>query len=184
MPSFHFHFCDDAKDTIIATTFFPEGFKEPWTMPGAGNMPLNIVQTLLTTCFIDQNKMGEGADESEQDNQKLDEATQKKLDVLTAKMEANKANLEKLDQKASAGKNLSKDDLAKISESIEEGRKIQESIQDALPHAPGKYFFEVSHNNGSSLMVDEKIDGKKLSPSNTAIVYAWFKIQIKQEPKK
>lgn len=175
MPDIRFHLCDEGKDTIIVHSILPEGFKETWDMPGMGKVSAGYVQALLIGCFLDESHIEESASELE--------AHEAEIMADLQKQAANmKAEQGKYRQELAKGKAPSIEQQAKWKQMGEE--MLNTSMMDKYaPHRGGNYFFPVNLKN-DKIMIEERIDGKKLFPDNEGIIYAYFKIQLSQERKK
>lgn len=175
MPDIRFHLCESRKDTIIAHAIFPEGFRETWSIPGMGSMSAGIVQGLLMLWFEDQNHVDESVSEVEGHKGEIEAEFQKQA----AKM---KTEAEKYRQGMTKGKAPTMEQQAKWKRMTEDMLAIS-NIKKYAPHRIGNFFFPITLKN-EKVMIDESLDGKKLFPDNTGIIYAFFKIQLAQEPRK
>ena len=177
-PDIRFHLCDDSKDTIIIHTIFPEGLVEKWNIPysASKNPSQPFVQNLLNAGFLDIKNVKLSASEAKSNEDKM----KKEIEELGVKM---KAMAEEMEKQMKAGKRPIAEQMAKISKMQNMGNEMQQSFTKYVPHAIGNYFFEVPIQNGNNVMIHAIIDGKKLFPENTELVYAIFKIDVKQELK-
>ena len=171
-PDTRFHFCEEGgKDTIIVHGIFPVGFKEPWIYPHIGSIEAGVVKSLLFGCFLDREHLQESESEATANEDEMKKEIQKKGEDMQKMMAQMKAG------KTSAGQ------MQTYSKMMQMGNDMQQTFTKYVPRSIGNFFFEVPVQSGSAMMIDATIDGKKLFPDNPAIVYANFKLQLKQDPK-
>lgn len=175
MPDFRLHLCDGGKDTLIVHTIFPKGFKETWNMPGMAKMETGMIQSLLLGCFIDEGHAEEEASAVEAHAEEVKAELQRQA----AKMQAE---TEKYKREMAKGKAPSPEQVAKMQQMGQEMMTTSRMTKSA-PHAIGNYFFPVTLKNDKT-MIEETLDGKKLFPDNEGIIYALFRLQLIQDPKK
>jgi hypothetical protein len=175
-PSFFFHSCDQGEDTLIIHEITPVGFKEMWQVPRIGPMDQPIIRSLLMSCFLDKDKLQEQAAQLQANQGALEAQMQAKIQKIQQEMA-------KAGQAGQSGQATNAQQMASMSKMMSMSDEIKQSMDQYAPSLPGNYMFEVHLHNGDKMMINEKIDGKKLFPDNSAIVFANFSIQVVQDSK-
>jgi hypothetical protein len=168
-PVFKMDFCykegEEVADSILASTFHPEGFREKWLFPPpAGVTEVETVSGILMSSFIDVERMKEEAAMLNKDKiEKMQKDMQSKYAKLVA---SNPGAMANMSQKMQA-------DMEKLN------REIRELIAKANPLT---YIFTPQLSNKAKEILKERLDGKKIFPENTAIEYAWFHLSMEHDP--
>jgi hypothetical protein len=168
-PVFKIDFCykegEEISDTILANTFHPEGFREKWLFPPpAGVMEVETVSGILSSSFIDVNRIKEEAELLNKDKiEKLKQEMQNKYAKMAV---TNVSAMSNMAQKVQA-------DMEKIN------REIKEMLAKSNPL---KYIFTPQVNNKAKEILKERLNGNEIFPEHTALEYAWFHLTMEHDP--
>lgn len=158
-------FCDKpTRDTFLTQGFHPDG-QETWVV-GDQTTQGNFVQSIMQSCFMDEKRVREAA---------RDKA---KYEKMQKEMMADYQN-------AIAGNEhlLGKDPATMTKEERDKMQKIvaaTNAIQNKLNVSAvmNNVLFIESLKNNLKTVYEGEVDGRTLSPRNTSILYAKFKVQI------
>jgi hypothetical protein len=172
VPKMRISFCGGHPDSVEVYQFFPEEFKELWSIPKVGIQNLLLTNNVLMNCFLD-------VDQVKQDAAKYQNPAQaEKLKKELMRQYASMSNNNLLNTiKNDGGFNIG--DLGNWAEFQTMSRKFSNTL---LEVNPGKYLFTPVVHNRDPLLIDAKINGKELFPQNTSTVYAWFYLKLQHDP--
>jgi hypothetical protein len=168
-PVFKMDFCykegEEVADSILVSTFHPEGFREKWRFPDpTGVMEVEQVSGILMSSFLDAERFKR---EAELINKDKIEKMQKDMQAKYAKLAAsNPGAMVNMSQKMQA-------DMEKLN------REIRELIAKANPLT---YIFTPQLHNKTAAIFKERLNGKEIFPENTGIEYAWFHLTMEHDP--
>jgi hypothetical protein len=72
--------------------------------------------------------------------------------------------------------------LAQMSKMNELQRSVNDILNKSRKFDPLKFVFQANPHNRTSVVLQEKINGKELFPQNPYTQYAWFHIKLEQDP--
>ncbi len=161
-------FCKDDRDTAIFHGFVAGNNQELWNMGPAGTMPMQIVAGVLGASLMDVERIKRDAQKYK--DPAVRAAMQKELmDIHKKHVEPHAALMGK-DPSA-----MTPEEIRKVNELLLASADIS-----ALTQAPSPFSFLVKGKlqNKNPVVFEHRLDGKKLFPENTAIVYAYFNVKI------
>jgi hypothetical protein len=174
IPAIKVDFCrnDEALDSITAYPFHPEDFKELWNMPKIGPKNMALVSNVLLGCFIDVARSQEDAAKFK-NNANVEKLKTEMLAQYQEMMKNYKAGNVTMPDRSTLS------DLTKIGMAQINSNKITELIHTSNP---GRYIFEPVVHNKETLIIKERLNGKKIFPANTATEYAFFHLLLEHDP--
>ena len=157
LPAIKLDFCGPQVDSITIYPFYPEGHQELWNFPPPmGTMNIAQLYPVLTGTFMDIKRLRQEADKFK-DPQQL-EKMKKEAAMQQAKMMMNQGA------------------------AVSPHNTMTAMLEFAYGTDPGRYIFQPTLVNKSTVVVADKLNGKELFVENAATEYAWFHLKLEHDP--
>jgi hypothetical protein len=171
-PIMNLDFCNDA-DTVEPGQFYPVGLKEKWVYPAPlGLQYFPVISSAITTCFLNKERLYEKA--AYWNNEEHVAELKAKMLAEHEKFMKNSKNLLGKDPSK-----MSSAEMMKMASAMTATDKMHDLIQ-----APSviNFFVKTKAENKNRIVFKEQLNGRELFPDNPAIIYAYFNIQLEQDP--
>lgn len=168
VPDIKIDFCykegEEPVDSVIASTFHPQGFQELWQYPEpTGVLNITNIGGAFMACFLDVERIKKEAEQMNKD----------KIEQMKKEMQEKYAKLAGADMKTINSMAMnSRADMEKLN------REIKELL---IKNNPAKYIFMPQVHNKDVILFKEKLDGREIFPENTAILYAFFHLTMEHD---
>lgn len=168
VPKINIEFCykegEEPADSITASTFHPENYKELWKFPPpTGVLDVTEIGGTFIGCFLDKERIQQDAEEMNRE----------KIEQMKADFQNKYAKLAGADMKTiSAAAMNSQAEMEKLN------REIKELL---LKNNPLRYIFTPQVHNKETVIFKEKLNGQEIFPDNAAIIYAFFHLTMEHD---
>lgn len=168
LPKINIEFCykegEEPADSVIASSFYPEGFQELWQFPEPmGVQNVTEIGGSFLACFLDMDRIRKEAEKINKD----------KIEKLRKDFQEKYAKLAGADMKTMN---------ATAMNSQAEIEKLNRAIKELLLQSnPGKYIFTPQVHNKEAIIFKEKLNGREIFPDNAAIIYAFFHLIMEHD---
>ncbi|MFL5789684.1 MAG: hypothetical protein ACJ748_16605 [Flavisolibacter sp.] len=162
-PWLKLDFCDINRDTAFFYPFFPYKGQDTWTVGQIKNLPMQVVQTVFMTCFMDAAGLKKRAMSLNQSSveQQMTSVYQQKVVPNTGNLNMNPSTMKPKDYERAAELMDAADEMIHI------------TWYNSLYYFPLKGQLK----NHQKLVFDEMLDGKQISQFPN-IEFATFKVKI------
>jgi hypothetical protein len=163
------------KDSIIVHSFYEGNYNELWKFPPpTGVTKIMVSQSVLLGSFMDVERLKQEARDRPDDMKERAEKMKEQM------MKDYAPLIEKYQGQNGARPPMSTIDFKALHHMQQKSARLTQNLQDNLP---GNYVFIPAVSTQSDpLIIDEKLDGKKIFPQNAGTVFAWFKLRLEHDP--